>query len=131
MKMIKLEVSPSTAKSFLGRLDAELREKNRALAELQAQVRQLEIEMNEIRSQLNSELLPNTERNVKGSNRDKISDYLNKLPTNRGAGISEISKATGVPISSVSFVLKKGPDVFAYDKAARKWRMKQSQLEQR
>jgi hypothetical protein len=120
MTTVKLEVSAETAKRFLADYEREISEKVQTRDQLAVEITKLETEAKAIRQQLNG-VNGSENRQRYGQNKERIVEYLNAVPENKGARMVEIKRSTGISASSLSFTLAKHPDIFS--KRGKVWKL--------
>ena|ERR1700680_2326819 len=124
MKTISIEVDPEAAKYFLVNLEETLSAKLRERDELTAEISRLESSARKMRDQLQGENGFGMRR-PRGENRQRIVEYLKKLPPgSKGAKMSGISKSTGISVSSTNFTLRNYIKYFEQDKETKLWKLK-------
>ena len=102
---LKLEMDEATARMVLAQVEHQLGEKRQVYDALTTDIAGLEITRNTLRDQLNNNG-SDSSRQPRGDNRARIKEYLSKIPNNKGARASEITKETGIGTSSTAFTLR-------------------------
>jgi hypothetical protein len=123
MKTVKMDVPIEFAKRMLADVERQISEKIRARDALTAEISELDASAKNVRSQLqgaNGE----SARQPKGENLTRIKNYLSKIPENKGARASEISRATGIGTSSTAFTLAYYTKDFVRDDETKLWKLK-------
>jgi hypothetical protein len=119
---LKLEVDAATARLVLAQMEQQVEDKRLVRDGLEAEIDALENGCKELREQMNNSG-PESGRQPRGDNRARIKEYLSKIPGNKGARASEITKHTGIGVSSTAFTLKHYDD-FVRDEETKRWRLK-------
>ena len=122
MKTVKMEVPVEIAKRMLSEFESQISDKMRQRDALNADISQLEQSTNTLRSQLKNG--SGDMARPRGENTAKIREYLSKIPDNKGARMSQISKATGIGASSTAFTLKNYTKDFVLDGDKKTWKLK-------
>jgi hypothetical protein len=129
MKTVTIEVDPESAKDFLANIENKISEKLRAREELGAEIIKLEESAKNMRTQLQVINGARTRRPY-GTNRVRIREYLEKLPEGKGAKMTEISKSTGISVSSTAYTLRNYKKDFEQDKEIKSlWTLKRKEPE--
>ena len=126
-KTLKLEVDSATAKLVLSQLEKQIADKRHERDELDADITTLENGYKALRDQLQN-VGGTSGRQPQGDNKARIKEYLSKIPNNKGARASEISKATGVGSSSTAFTLSNYDKDFIRDEDTKRWKLKTDEL---
>lgn len=122
MKTVKLEVVTEIAKRVLGEYEKLLSEKIQIREQVSEEITSLEENVKSLRLQLqngNGDAL----RSRTGENKAKIISYLQSIPGNRGAKISDILKATGVVTSSIYATITSEKNQAEFKKDGKLWKL--------
>jgi septal ring factor EnvC (AmiA/AmiB activator) len=122
MKTISVQLNTETAKRVLADFENQISEKIQARDKLNSEIAELDEGAKAMREQLDGASGTGT-RSPRGENLKRIRKYLKELPENKGAKMSQISKSTGVGVSSASFTLRNYKKLFVQDENGL-WKLK-------
>ena len=120
---LKLDVDPATAKMVLDLMENMISSKRQSRDELSAELETLENGFKSLREQLSANGA-DAGQQPRGDNRARIREYLSKISSNKGARASQITKDTGIGVSSTAYTLKHYDEDFVRDEETKRWRLK-------
>ncbi len=119
---ITLKITPDAARAVLQDFETKMSRRLQEREELNDEIQKLENSVKSLREQLQG-VNGSAIRSPRGENRKRIVEYLKRLPEGRGARMTEISKATGISMTSTSYTLQHNRKNFIRDETYL-WRLK-------